>query len=166
MATKPSAPVAEAAVPNAPKAPAAQEEKPVPVAYVTTGTVTFDDDLTPPPAPALKPMPAPLPAGPAVKTPGTQSPSSSPKSVMVPKATIEPLEPTTAAASKLRREVEKVCGNQAREVQVVLKADKMMHVKVKVTDQKAGLALTDKILQLPDMTAANVLLEMEVVDKK
>jgi hypothetical protein len=65
----------------------------------------------------------------------------------------------------LRREVEKVCGNQAREVQVAVKADKTMHVKVKITDQKAGLALTDKILQLPDMTAANVRLEMEVVDK-
>lgn len=190
---KPSASVVETPVHNAPnggKWPAAHEEKPLQVAYVTTGTVTFDDDLTPPPAPSLKPMPSPTPAAPTVKAPlmpspvpagptapvvksapATTTPTSasppSPKPVTVPMTPTDPLEPLpNSAASKLRHEVEIVCGKQAREVQVVLKADKMMHVKVKVNDHQSGVALTDKILRLPAMATPNVRLEMEVMDKK
>jgi hypothetical protein len=94
-------------------------------------------------------------------------PPAAPKPGISPANNTDPLNPVpNAAVSKLRREVEQVCGKQAQEVQVVLKADKLMHVKVKVSDPQVGVALTDKILQLPEMKTPHVRLEIEVVDKR
>ncbi len=123
--------------PDGSKWPEAFEEKTAKAAYATSGTVVFDDELAPT-APPLKP------------TPGTD--------------TLAPLP--TAAASKLKKQIETVCGKQARDVQVEVKADKMLHVTVKVADPKTQVALTDKILQLPEMATPNVRLEMQVSDKK
>jgi hypothetical protein len=80
--------------------------------------------------------------------------------------TAGPIEPLpNIAASKLRHQVEIVCGRQAWEVQVLVKQDQLMHVKVKVPDTEASAALTEKILRLPEMAAPNVRLEMDVLDK-
>jgi hypothetical protein len=255
------------------KWPAAHEEKPERPAYVTTGMVVLDDEVTPPAPPVLKPVPlvppappvekpppappptdvrravivtqpdspappvvkpppAPPPSSwaslpPAIKTtsiatppaalpmptppvgrdttaviakptPLAQQPAPKPlplvqpasKSVSVTEAPTNPaaalapaqLPPVAAtpavkppgkriqplpnnAASKLRYQIETVCGREAWEVQVVVKPDQLMHVKVKVADVEASGALAEKIKALPEMAAPNVLLEIEPFNK-
>jgi hypothetical protein len=244
------------------KWPAAYEERVFKAAYVTTGTVLFDDEVAPPPAPALKPMPAPtlvpspaknlpVPAppltaplvnpaplapppavlpplmkpaplalppaplplvkpAPVTPSPGPLPPLSTtssakatadaiakalppavpatipsprtavvkpvsaatapaplmpPPNALAPKTT-SPIEPLpNIAASKLRHQVEIVCGKQAWEVQVLVKQDQLMHVRVKVPDTQTSAPLTDKIMRLPEMAAPNVRLEIEPLEK-
>jgi hypothetical protein len=162
--------------------PAAYQEKSAHAGYATSGTVVFDDDLTPTPAPKLKPMSAAAPAAPGLKPVVTSSPASpmtpvvkptpmttapAPMPATVTTAAANPFAPLpTSAASELKQQVEKICGKQARDVKVEVTADKMLHVMVKVDDAKAQLALTDKILQLPEMATPNVRLELQVSDKK
>jgi BON domain len=137
-----AAPVAVVTPPAVDKRPAAVEEKPPPTAYVTTGTVTFDDEPTP------TSPPKPPATAPVVKEP--VAPSAGP-----------------LTAPKLKSQVEAVCGNQARGVEVTMRPDKLMHVIVKTDDMKTQLTLTNKILsQLPEMATPNVRLEFEVGDKK
>jgi hypothetical protein len=69
------------------------------------------------------------------------------------------------ASSKLRYQIETVCGREAWEVQVVVKPDQMMHVKVKIADMETRGALTEKIMAVPEMAAPNVRLEIEPFDK-
>ncbi len=156
---------------NGGKWPSAFQEKPLLVAYMTTGTVTFDDDLT-----------QPLPKATAIPTKVPYTPGAMPSSVATGpmKPTTEPTKPVTVVtaagadpfapvptsqAAKLKHDVEVVCGKQAREVQVLVKEDKLMHVVVKAEDDKSANALLDKILQMPEMATPNVKLDIQVVGK-
>jgi hypothetical protein len=141
--------------PNGRQLAGAFVEKPVHAAYVTTGTVVLDDDPTeaplsrrPPPAQTMRPV--------------------TPAPVLVSAMTGDPFAPLpTSESPKLKRQVETICGKQARDVQVQLKADKMIHVLVKVDDVKTQQALTDRILtQVPEMATPNVRLEMVVAEPK
>jgi hypothetical protein len=76
----------------------------------------------------------------------------------------EPAPPTTKSphAAKLKTQVEAVCGKNAK-VDVTVKPDNTIHVKVTVKDTKAQTSVADKVLQMPEMAMPNIRLEMEVV---
>jgi hypothetical protein len=80
-----------------------------------------------------------------------------PPPVSAPKATAAPIVP-----ANLQRQVKSVCGRQARDVLIQRQPDGSFLVRVKVPDLSASDQLTRKILAIPDMTAPNVRLMMDV----
>ncbi len=75
----------------------------------------------------------------------------------------EPAPPTTKSphAAKLKSQVEALCGKSAK-VDVTVKPDNTIHVKVSVKDAKTQTSLADKILLMPEMAMPDIRLEMEV----
>jgi hypothetical protein len=111
--------------------------------------------VTGPPPPVVQPV--------AKLTPAPLATLAPVQPARMPRKRIEPLPNT--AASKLRYQIETVCGREAWEVRVVVKPDQLMHVTVKVADVEASGALAEKITALPEMAAPNVRLEIEPFDK-
>ena len=63
----------------------------------------------------------------------------------------------------LKQRVQAVCGQRAQEVEVVAGPDYGLVVKVKLAKADAEKELTEKILQLPEMAAPRVRLEVELM---
>jgi len=80
-----------------------------------------------------------------------------------PAAPTLPAAPATKSshAAKLKSQVESVCGKSAK-VDVTVKTDNTIHVKVSVKDSKTQTSLADKILQMPEMAMSDIRLEMEL----
>lgn len=77
----------------------------------------------------------------------------------------EPAKVRTAPAlvpANLQKQVKSVCGWKAREVTVETRPEGIVLVKVKVTSMSAEDQLAHKILAIPEMTAPNVRLLMDV----
>lgn len=83
--------------------------------------------------------------------------SPQPKPVPTPKGTSQ-----SVAAANLQRQVQSVCGRQAQEVLVEMRPNGGILVKVKVPNISTSDQLSQKILSIPEMTAPNVRLLMDV----
>jgi hypothetical protein len=64
--------------------------------------------------------------------------------------------------AKLRQRVLAACGDQALAVQVLTAPDQSVRVRVRVTSYAAQVQVAPRILQLPEMRAPNVHLEIQV----
>jgi hypothetical protein len=118
--------------------PPAYETRP-PESKGRPGVIFFDDD---PPPPS---KPAPVAAG-------TSHPI-----VPVAAGTSHPIVP-----ADLQRQVQSICGRQAREVTVEMQHDGFLLVRVKVPSLSVESQLTPKILAIPAMTSPKVRLLMNV----
>src|SRR5262249_54450591 len=103
--------------------------------YVSTALVTFED------------VPATPPAKPA-------------------KMAVAPARPVGVATSpvELQHRVLALCAGAARDVQVMVRADRHWEVKVKVPSTALAEEVSAKVLQLPDMAQPHVHLMLEVTD--
>jgi hypothetical protein len=150
--------------------PVAHISRPAPTAYVTSGVVIFPDDHVPSAKPALvvtreEPAPAPKPV---TVVASRLEPVEAPP---VPVRTITPVSappaptpvhatPPSAAALKAR--VEKVCGRQARQVEVIA-TENGFTVRVKCSDDATAQKITERVLvQVPEMADAKVKFEVSV----
>lgn len=81
----------------------------------------------------------------------------------MPKAPVVPMgSALSVIPSHLQRQVQSVCGRQAREVAVEVQRDGAILVKVKVPNPSVESQLTKKILAIPEMTSPKVRLMMDV----
>ena len=108
--------------------------------YVAKGTVVFSDS----PAPsAILPVRG-RPAGASLAVPVSGHSAAAP------------------SAARLKQKVLSVCAGQAREVRVEPRPDNSLLVTIKVPDAETEKNLLGRVLQLPEMTAPNVRVFVEV----
>jgi hypothetical protein len=117
-------------------------------------TSTFASLAEPPPAAVPEPKAMAHPAATATPAP-VAAPSKGP--IIINGSGTPTIDP-----AKLQKKVREVCGVQATDVQVVRQADKSVHVQIKVGSPAAAKLLTDKVLQLPEMSSTQVYLDMFV----
>jgi hypothetical protein len=109
--------------------------------------------------------PAPAERKPAAAPPVAVS-AAKPASYVV--TAPQPAAPAYAASrpavvpARLRQRVLAACGDQALAVQVLAAPDQPVRVRVRVASYAAQVQLTPRIMQLPEMKAPNVHLEIQV----
>jgi hypothetical protein len=158
--------------------PAATGAGPGPLSRLAPGVSAQESDLRLPTkgqvaAPA---SPAPLPpkvmaeapeapAPPPRVAPATAKPASYAVTAPTPPPAVVPAYATRTPAvvpAKLRQRVLAACGDQALAVQVLTAPDQSVRVRVRVTSYAAQVQVAPRILQLPEMRAPNVHLEIQV----
>jgi len=103
--------------------------------YVSTALVTFEDE------------PAPVP----VKPTKMSAPAANPAGVAM-------------TPDELRHRVLVVCAGGARDVQVMMRADRHWEVKIKVSSAALAKEVSARVLRLPDMAQPHVHLMLEVAE--
>jgi osmotically-inducible protein OsmY len=164
---------------------AAHLAHPAPTAYVTSGLVVFPDEHDPairpapeppaarvqpvavpivPPAPQPAPAPAPVPAPqPVLRPVAAPVVIVAPQSASGPVITLAPQpQIVTPSTTRLKQQVEKVCGKLAKQVDVTA-TEKGMTVRVKCADATVAQKVTERVLvNVPEMTDTRVKFEVYV----
>jgi hypothetical protein len=108
------------------------------------------------------PAPGPVPHQPATP-PGIAKPAPSLATTRQPApAPAYATSPTAVVPARLRQRVLAACGDQALAVQVLTTPDQSVRVRVRVSSYAAQVQLAPRIMQLPEMRAPNVHLEIQV----
>jgi osmotically-inducible protein OsmY len=150
--------------------PAAHLSGPVPTPYVTSGVVVFQDEPVAPAKPVRPAMPV-VESAPSAKpvtqlvsrvepAPAPATPARMPAVVAQP--ALEAPRVVTPSASRMKQQVEKVCGRLASRVEVT-STEHGLVVHVKCADADAAQKVTERVLvQVPEMSDTKVKLEVEV----
>jgi hypothetical protein len=160
--------------------------RPAPTAYVTSGVVVFQDEpvSVAKPAHPVAPVVENKPVSPVVVNKVEPKPTTQLVSRLepvpaspVPQPTVHPATTfvvdrtpvsagapvTVAYTTKIKQQVERVCGRLATHVEV-LTTDKGVTVHVKCADAAAAQKITDRVLtDVPEMADTKVKFEVEVV---
>lgn len=120
-----------------------------PAPLVTKGVVTIAEPVDN--RSAAAPRPAPVAPAPYV-TRGTVTFHEEPAPAVAPKRSL----------AELRQRIEKVCGSEAREVEVVQQSAKSLRIQFKVARVEDGPRLSEKILRLPELAPYEVAMEIRV----